>query len=97
MLMEARAEGDRMSDALRLALVTADPDRFLPAVFPESVTKKDIDESDIKESEGTWKFIDETITPEMAEQMFAGMVQDDEPHPLTMQDVDQFGSADDDW
>lgn len=77
LVAEERTKADNFFERFKLAVVGADPQKWLPEMFPEWI-RKDIEEHiedpaqiDLGDTEGTWVFEDQDVTPEEAERAFA--------------------------
>lgn len=72
--MEARDKSRSAVDDFKLAMVAADPVRYIPVAFPEWMVKTDdqITTEDLEESQGEWTF-QEDLSQEEIEQVLADL------------------------
>lgn len=78
MLAEAREKNVALVDAFKLAVISADPDRYIPLSYPEWMVKRDdeITTEDLEESAGEWKFEQTDVSLEDIEATLAELLAD---------------------
>lgn len=78
MIAEARDNSRKMTEEFKRAILSADPGRFIPLLYPEWAVKGDADitDEDLVESEGEWKFETTNFDPEDADAMLASLLAD---------------------
>lgn len=74
LVMEAREKNRTAVEEFKLAMVSADPLRYIPMVYPEWMVKSDdeITTKDLQESEGEWTF-EQDMSQEEIEQVLADL------------------------
>jgi hypothetical protein len=95
MVAEAREKSWLMGEEFKRAIISADPGRFIPLMYPEwgVKTDQDITDDDIRESEGEWKFKDTAVTPEEAERLLTELMAS---NVISLTGDDVLGSDDED-
>jgi len=91
LVSEAREQQQKMSDAFKLAVISADPGRYIPIVYPgwTSKTDEEITDKDFKESAGDWTFtegLDKQSVEETLDDLMAFT-----PTTLSAEEMDFFG------
>ena len=77
LVAESRTQAVQTSEAFKLAVISADPARFIPLVYPEWSTSENITEDDLAESEGSWAFPDlPDFSPEDADALLDRLLAD---------------------
>jgi len=90
MVLEARDEGRRVTEAFKHAILSSDPKTFLPLLYP-SMTKVEVDpealtEEDLDEG-GEWEMPE--MDPMEAERLLADLAAREAIGSMTMDDVEK--------
>lgn len=92
---EARDKGRDALHDFKMAVVGADPKKYIPIVYPEWLVKRDaeITTEDIEDSQGEWVFEDDTpLTQEEIEATLADLMTGE-----MELGADEAALYDDDW
>lgn len=97
LLNDERLKVENFVERFKLSVVSANPSEWLPKMFPEWIRQpeeqiEDTDDLDLSDTEGTWIFEQQDVTPEEAERAFAEALAE-AGGTLTFEDL----SADEGW
>jgi hypothetical protein len=90
MVLESRDRGQKYVDDVKMALVSAEPSRWIRLVFPNtevSVPESMAFDEDDLNTDGEWKFTG-PVTPEEAQAMLAEALNQARSGSLSMDDID---------
>lgn len=97
LILEAREKNLALTDAFKMAVISADPGHFIPLTYPEWGTRVDdqITEKDLDDSAGEWSFTGEAPSVAEIEATLADLLAND-TITLGGPDLDEV-QADDGW
>lgn len=93
LIADERLKAKDFFERFKMAVVSADPQMWLPRMFPEwvkapeeSTVVEDTEDLDLSDTEGEWIFEDQNVTAEEAERVFAQALAEGGGN-LTLDDV----------
>ena len=87
LILEAKAENRREAEAFKRAVLSADPQKYVPLLYPK-VTRKAADPEEIEDTGPAEYEFAEQVDPREAERMLADLMKG--KGSMTMDDVERY-------
>lgn len=75
MWLDKREQAEAFGHQFRMAVLSADPDRFADSMYPEFFEEEVTEDDDLSDTSGTWKFESAPAAAD-AERLLAEMIAD---------------------